>query len=112
MPTGKQNTFANRTLPDAVLVLARETQPINFVGAFENAIADGENGGRIGASVRRLVDHGREIHAAYDERPVAAWSISVGERTAALAELGEGTTFNTATTAIGDLVAQRLAVSS
>jgi CRISPR system Cascade subunit CasC len=112
MPTGKQNTFANRTLPDAVLVLARETQPINFVGAFENAIADGENGGRIGASVRRLVDHGREIHAAYDERPVAAWSISVGERTAALAELGEGTTFNTATTAIGDLVAQRLAASS
>jgi CRISPR system Cascade subunit CasC len=26
MPTGKQNTFANRTLPDAVLILVRDTQ--------------------------------------------------------------------------------------
>ena len=35
MPTGKQNTFANRTLPDAVYVTLREDQPVNLCGAFE-----------------------------------------------------------------------------
>mgnify|MGYP002508112334 CR=1 FL=1 len=32
MPTGKQNTFANRTLPDMVYVTLREDQPINLAG--------------------------------------------------------------------------------
>ena len=35
MPTGKQNSFANRTLPDAVYVTVRRDQPINCAGAFE-----------------------------------------------------------------------------
>ena len=35
MPTGKQNTFANRTLPDTVVIHIREDQPVSFVGAFE-----------------------------------------------------------------------------
>ena len=34
MPTGKQNTFANRTLSDAVYVTLREDQPVNLCGAF------------------------------------------------------------------------------
>lgn len=112
MPTGKQNTFANRTLPDAVLVVVRETQPINFVGAFEDAVSDAEDGGRIGASVRRLVAYGRDVHEAYDETPVASLSVGVGERGAALAELGEQTSFDSAVGTIGDLVAQRLAAVS
>lgn len=42
MPTGKQNTFANRTAPDAVVVTIRSDQPVNMVGAFEEAVeADG-----------------------------------------------------------------------
>lgn len=35
MPTGKQNSFANRTLPDAVVVAVRSDQPVNLVSAFE-----------------------------------------------------------------------------
>ena len=35
MPSGKQNTFANRTLPDMVYVTFRNEQPVNLVGAFE-----------------------------------------------------------------------------
>jgi CRISPR system Cascade subunit CasC len=35
MPTGHQNTFAHRTLPDAVVVVARSDQPVNLVSAFE-----------------------------------------------------------------------------
>ena len=38
MPTGKQNTFANRTLPDAVYVTLREDQPVNLCGAFEQPV--------------------------------------------------------------------------
>ena len=38
MPTGKQNSFANRTLPDAVYVTIREDQPVNLCGAFERAV--------------------------------------------------------------------------
>jgi CRISPR system Cascade subunit CasC len=44
MPTGKQNTFANRTLPDAILVQVRADRPVNLVGAFEVPVAaDGES---------------------------------------------------------------------
>lgn len=38
MPTGKQNTFANRTSPDAVVVMIREDRPVNLVGAFEDPV--------------------------------------------------------------------------
>ncbi|SDM82749.1 type I-E CRISPR-associated protein Cas7/Cse4/CasC [Allokutzneria albata] len=111
MPTGKQNTFANRTLPDAVLILLRDTQPVNLVGAFEDPVTDTANGGRITESIRRLVEHGRDLHDAFDQRPVAGWSFGVGERTTPLAELGERTTFDTAVRELTDLVAQRLAAA-
>ena len=44
MPTGRQNSFANRTLPDAVYVTLREDQPVNLCGAFERAVSRGEQG--------------------------------------------------------------------
>ena len=43
MPTGKQNTFANRTLPDFVYITLRTDQPVNLVGAFEKPVS-GVNG--------------------------------------------------------------------
>jgi CRISPR system Cascade subunit CasC len=109
MPTGKQNTFANRTLPDAVLVVVRQSQPINLVGAFEDAVLDGEKGGRIAASIRRLAEHGRELHEAFDEHPVVAWSFGVGERTAPLEDVSTRSTFDATVQALGVLVGERLA---
>ncbi len=109
MPSGKQNTFANRTLPDAVLVVVRDTQPISFVGAFEEALRGREQDSRIAASVRRLADYGKDVQDTYDQRPVAAWCVGVGDRAAGLAELGERTTFDVATKAVGALVAERMA---
>ena len=38
LPTGKQNTFANQTMPSYVLVTLREDRPISLVGAFEEAV--------------------------------------------------------------------------
>ena len=44
MPTGKQNSFANRTLPDAVYVTLREDQPVNLCGAFEKPVRKSPEG--------------------------------------------------------------------
>lgn len=109
MPTGKQNTFANRTLPDAVLVVVRETQPINLVGAFEDAIPDEQKGGRIAAAITRLADHATELHTAFDETPVTAWTFGGGDRVDPLTELGQRATFDTTVGSLGELVATRLA---
>lgn len=38
MPTGKQNAFAHRTLPDAVVAAIRDDQPVNLVSAFEDPV--------------------------------------------------------------------------
>lgn len=38
MPTGKVNTFANQTLPSAVLINLRKDRPVNLVTAFERPI--------------------------------------------------------------------------
>lgn len=112
MPSGKQNTFANRTLPDAVLVTVRDSQPINLVGAFEEPVGDHEEGGRIAASISRLARHGVELHEAFDERPVAGWSFGVGDRVAPLTQLGERSTFDTTVRSLGALVAGRMAEQS
>lgn len=108
MPTGKQNTFANRTLPDAVLVVVRETQPVNLVGAFEDPVGDGEKGGRIAASIYRLATHARELHEAFDETPVTAWAFGAGERVEPLTEVAQRSTFDSTVRAVGALVAERL----
>ena len=44
MPTGKQNTFANRTLPCFTYATLREDQPVNMAGAFEKPVPKSSNG--------------------------------------------------------------------
>ena len=39
MPTGKENSFANNTLPSYVEFDIRDTQPVNYASAFEKPIA-------------------------------------------------------------------------
>jgi len=38
MPTGKQNTFANKTIPSYVMVTIRTDTPVNLVSAFEEPV--------------------------------------------------------------------------
>jgi CRISPR system Cascade subunit CasC len=105
MPTGKQNTFANRTLPDAVLIVLRETQSINLAGAFEEAITEQS---RIPAAVTRLAVYASEIHEAYGERPVAAWTFGPGTRLEPLAAFAERGDIHGVIAAVGGTVATRL----
>jgi CRISPR system Cascade subunit CasC len=105
MPTGKQNTFANRTLPDAVLVVLRETQSINFVGAFEEAITHPPY---ATTAIERLATQAVEVQDAFDEQPVAAWAFGPGERLAPLAAIATRGDVDSTITAVGDAVAARL----
>lgn len=38
MPTGHENSFAHRTLPNLVSVVVRDDQPVNLVSAFESPV--------------------------------------------------------------------------
>lgn len=52
MPTGKINTFANQTLPKAILVSLRKDRPLNLVTAFEDPIQSHK--GYVKESIERL----------------------------------------------------------
>lgn len=88
MPTGKQNTFANNTLPDGVIVIVRRDRPVNLVGAFEDPVVPSPTSGIVSQSAERLVEQAHSTHAFVSE-PVAAFVVHGGRRTAVLEELGD-----------------------
>lgn len=72
MPGGKQNSFANRTIPDLVYVTLREDQPINLAGAFEKPVpARGE--GYVSESKRALADYAGNVYGYFAALPKQAW---------------------------------------
>ena len=86
MPTGKITTFANRTLPDAVLVQVRNDQPINMAGAFEDPIVAGQRGFAEPA-VKRFVEFESKLRDLTGLEPVgslATWTTPRGEGFSAL----------------------------
>ncbi len=83
MPDGKQNTFANRTLPDAVLVTVRRDQSVNLVGAFERPVYAGENG-YVEPSAKRMCEYAKEVYADFAGEPEA--SFATGRALGTLAE--------------------------
>ncbi|WP_125613123.1 type I-E CRISPR-associated protein Cas7/Cse4/CasC [Specibacter cremeus] len=102
MPTGKQNTFANRTLPDAVVVTLRTRQPVNLVGAFEDAVEARDGKSRLQVAAERLADQARDLDAAYDASPSRTFVISPTKATAALEGLGEKVSLTGLLEALGD----------
>ena len=82
MPTGKQNTFANRTLPDAVYVAIREDQPVNLCGAFERAVGRSAEG-YAEPSKRALQAYAQKLYATYGT-PAQGFVVGTG-----LEQLGE-----------------------
>lgn len=71
MPTGKQNTFANRTLPDFVYITLRTDQPVNLVGAFEKPVSGAD--GYLEESERRLREHAGKIYQKFACAPEKVW---------------------------------------
>lgn len=64
VPSGKQNSFAALTLPEAFIVKVTNGQPISLANAFEKPVASGNEGYSI-ASVKKLVDAIDESNQTY-----------------------------------------------
>jgi len=84
MPTGKQNTFANQTIPDAVLVCMRLDQPINFAVSFEAPVkSKGE--GFVKGSCEALSQYVLSVYNSFAVEPAKAFVVGaylegLGER--------------------------------
>lgn len=76
MPTGKQNSYANRTLPETCIVAFRENQPINAVSAFERPVHPTQDLPVSAVASRELVKELRKIQDVYGDRPTSAWVLS------------------------------------
>ena len=59
MPTGKINTFANQTLPQALVVSIRDDRPANLVTAFETPIRS--DNGYVDKSIKSLFEEEEHI---------------------------------------------------
>lgn len=73
MPTGKQNSYANRTLPDMVYVTIRSNQPVNLCGAFEKPISSFE--GYVEKSASSLFEYAEKVYNDYCGSPVQSYII-------------------------------------
>ncbi len=63
MPSGKQNTFANGTRPEVILVTIGSGQPVNLAGAFEEAVRPGP--GYLKPGVKRLADYATDVFTTW-----------------------------------------------
>lgn len=73
MPSGKSNSFANQTVPQALLVIVRDDRPVNLVSAFEKPVK-AKKGGYVNESILRLFD---ELNKAikFVHKPLAAFCV-------------------------------------
>ncbi|MFD9422578.1 MULTISPECIES: type I-E CRISPR-associated protein Cas7/Cse4/CasC [unclassified Streptomyces] len=109
LPTGKINTFANQTLPTAVIVKVRSRRPVSYVAAFEKPVIMGEAGGFLQESCERLATFVPTLESSYGLADSGqGWVLRVGEETGALATLGAEVNLSELLTAVGDAVEARL----
>lgn len=108
MPTGKQNTFANRTLPSALLVAVREGQPVNAVSAFEDPVVPRTGTSIARQAAERLGATLKSIDGAFGVGPVRAWNVVIGEAVESLDELSEHVDLGTLVEGVCDTVRELL----
>ncbi len=91
MPTGKQNSFANRTLPEAVVVSLRDDRPVSYVNAFETPVKESAEHGRRYEAAKALAAEAQELSETYGMEPIKSYVLAVGDLKTALEGLGEET---------------------
>lgn len=74
MPTGKINTFANQTLPQALLICLRGGRPINLVSAFERPLRSTE--GYVEQSIRQLKNEYESV-LQWVDKPLYTFSLGM-----------------------------------
>ncbi|MFF0541990.1 type I-E CRISPR-associated protein Cas7/Cse4/CasC [Nocardia thailandica] len=111
MPTGKQNTFANRTLPDAVLISVRTDQPVNLVTAFEEPV-NAVGAARSAAAAKALVDRYNEIESSFGNGETTNFVVATGEGRDSYAGIAAPVTLSAAVAGTVERVRTALGVSS
>ncbi|MBT8224414.1 MAG: type I-E CRISPR-associated protein Cas7/Cse4/CasC [Dactylosporangium sp.] len=73
MPTGHENSFAHRTVPNLISVVIRDDQPVNLVSAFERPVlADGH--GIASQSILALAAEKQRVETSWGLAPLATVS--------------------------------------
>ena len=85
MPTGKQNTFANRTLPNVVAVSLQQI------------------------AAERLAACAKDVEGAFAHPATKSWHVSYGVDAASLGYFGEGVSFDDLVTAVREAIESALA---
>ncbi|MEW6949368.1 type I-E CRISPR-associated protein Cas7/Cse4/CasC [Trueperella pyogenes] len=104
MPTGKQNTFANNTLPELVYVAVRNTRSVSLVNAFEDPVGR-EDSTRRRAAAEALAQEARDIEEVYGMKPLAAYVLATGELGEPFSGLAENVTFQKLSEKVGEVLA-------
>lgn len=81
MPSGKSNSFANRTVPDAVYIALRSDQPVNLSPAFERPIVSDK--GYAEKSAQKLTDYVTNDIVSFVEKPIFEATVGKGLETLA-----------------------------
>ncbi|SLH03537.1 CRISPR-associated protein, Cse4 family [Mycobacteroides abscessus subsp. abscessus] len=111
MPSGKQNTFAHRTLPDAVVFSLREDQPVNLVTAFEEPV-NAVGAARSVAAAKALVTRYSAIESSFGDGATRNFVVATGEGADTLSAIAEPVSFAEAVEGVVDTVRAALGVSS
>lgn len=86
MPDGKQNSFANRTLPDMVYITIRRDMPVNLCGAFEKPIPSSTDG-YAAASEMALIQYAKQVYSTFVDEPERAFGIGNIDNLSQIAEV-------------------------
>ena len=93
MPTGKQNSFANKTLPNALLVSIRNGGPINAVSAFEVPVRATADSSISHQAEEKLADSIRSFETSFGQSPKRAMRLATDGGGEQLRSYGEETDF-------------------
>lgn len=107
MPTGKINTFANRTLPEVVVVSLRDDQPVSWVGAFERPVRT-IGSGVVEPSVAALVDTATGIDDTYGHPAVHRWAAALPQYRDRVSTIADVAPLPTTVDSVIDAVADRI----
>lgn len=79
LPTGKQNSYANNTVPELVYVAVRDSRSLSLVNAFESPVRAGDDSPRRLKGAERLAQEARDLSANYGFTALASFVIGLGE---------------------------------
>lgn len=76
MPTGKQHSFANKTVPQYVMITLRPDTPVNLVSGFEDPVLAAP--GYVVPSIKKLEEEYNKT-GKFVEKPIATYVLTTGK---------------------------------